>query len=155
VANGGQEIPKPTTGLFSSSEALKKVCSEYEYWSGRLTETSLQMCYAVIGANWVVFGSLNGIFGNPWAKFSLLMVILALATNIVGAWMLSEALRKQVEYGEADRVRWDSEFENFCKVNSVWPFTGGIETTGRCMRIVKAIFTLLAGAFLVVGAILK
>ena len=50
-------------------EALKKVTSEFEYWSGKLTETSMQMCYALIGANWVVFGWLNGILNNVWAKW--------------------------------------------------------------------------------------
>ncbi len=39
--------------------ALQKVCSEYEYWSGKLTDISLQMCYALIGANWVILGTLN------------------------------------------------------------------------------------------------
>jgi hypothetical protein len=145
-----------TPGLFSSSsEALKKVCSEYEYWSGKLTETSLQMCYALIGANWVVFGSLNGILGNLWAKWSLLMVILALATNILGAWILSESLRKQVEYGEADKVRWESEFDRFSAISCPWPFTDSIEKTGRWMRIMKATFTLVAGTLLMAGALLK
>src|SRR5689334_22277255 len=100
----------PDSRLYESpTEALKKVCSEYEYWSGKLTETSLQMCYAVIASNWVVFGSVNGILGNMWAKLSLLMVILALATNIIGAWLLSEQLRTRVEYGEADGLRWFQE----------------------------------------------
>lgn len=143
-------------GLFaSSSDALKKVCTEYEYWSGKLTETSLQMCYAVIAANWVVFGSVNGILNNSWAKLSLLMVILALATNIVGAWILSEFLRKQGDYGEADHDRWDKEFEKFSTISCPWPYTEGIETTGRWMRIIKATFTLMSGALLILGAILK
>lgn len=150
------ENSKPATGLFSSpSEALKKVCSEYEYWSGKLTETSLQMSYAVVAANWIVFGSLNGILGNIWAKLSLLMVILALATNIIGAWLLSEALRKQVEYGEADEARWRTEHQESLKAACPWPFTSSIEKTGRWMRMVKATFTLLAGAILILGAILK
>jgi hypothetical protein len=139
----------------SPAEALKKVCSEYEYWSGKLTETSLQMCYAVIAANWVVFGSLNGILNSAWAKWSLLMVILALAANIVGAWLLSESLRKRVEYGESDNARRTEEFGKCSTTSSPWPFTQGIEDTGRWMRIIKAAFTLLAGTLLIVGAILK
>jgi hypothetical protein len=79
------------TGLYAASEeALQKVSGEFEYWTGKLTETSLQMCYALIGANWVVFGSVNGILHSGWAKWSLVMVLLALASNVVGAWILSE-----------------------------------------------------------------
>jgi hypothetical protein len=140
----------------SPGEALKKVTSEYEYWSGKLTETSLQMCYALIGANWVVFGSLNGILNNAWAKMSMLMVILALGANIVGAWLLSESLRKRVEYGEGHKEIWKKEYDEYLGAEkSAWPFTDGIQDTGRTMRIIKGVFTLLAGALLIVGAILK
>jgi hypothetical protein len=144
------------TKLFSTpADALKKVSSEYEYWSGRLTETSLQMCYALIAANWVVFGSVNGILANVWAKASLLMVLLALAANIVGAWLLSEKLRERVEYGEEDGPRWQREFDEFTSTSCPWPFTGLIEKIGRRMRMIKAGFTLVAGALLMIGAILK
>jgi hypothetical protein len=139
----------------SPGEALKKVSSEFEYWSGKLTETSLQMCYAVIAANWVVFGSLNGILNNPWAKWSLVMVIFALAVNIIGARLLSNLLRKRVAYGETDSVRWKQEYAQFSTTDSPWPFTGEIEDTGRWMMNIKAGFTLLAGALLIAGAILK
>jgi hypothetical protein len=147
---------KSDTALYASpAEALKKVGSEYEYWSGKLTETSLQMCYALIAANWVVFGSMNGILNSPWAKLSLLMVILALASNIVGAWLLSSALRKRVDYGEADNARWVEEFGKYVGVDSQWPFTETIDGIGRWMRGIKAGFTLASGVLLILGALLK
>ena len=83
------------------------------------------------------------------------MVILALATNIIGAWLLSEALRKQVEYGEVDEARWKTEYQESLKAACPWPFTSRIEDIGRWMRMVKAVFTLVAGAILILGAILK
>jgi hypothetical protein len=98
---------------------------------------------------------MNGILNNIWAKGSLLMVILALASNIVGAWRLSESLRNRVAYGETDKTRWRSEFEKFSTTSDPWPFTKAIENTGRMMRITKGGFTLLAGVLLIVGAILK
>jgi len=152
-------VPEDKTlgrGLYPyPTEALKKVCSEYEYWSGNLTETSLQMSYALIAANWIVFGSLNGILGNFWAKASLLMVILALATNIIGTWLLSEALRKRVAYGESDEARWKEEFDKYSKISCPWPFTESIDGIGRWMRIIKATFTLVAGVLLIIGAIAR
>jgi hypothetical protein len=123
--------------LYSTpAEALKKVTSEFEYWSGKLTETSSQMAYALIGANWVIFGSLNGILGNSWAKWSLLFVVFALVTNLIGAWILTESLRIRVEYGESDGDRWQKEFDRFACVGSPWPFTTFMETTGKYMRFI-------------------
>jgi hypothetical protein len=149
-----QPTEPPDTGLYSSpAEASKKVSSEYEYWSGKLTETSLHLCYAVIGANWVVFGSINGILDNNWAKMSLLMVILALASNIVGAWVLSWLLRKRVIYSEDKKAEWIKEFNQFVGIRSTWPFTDSIDAVGLWMRRIKAVFTLAAGACLIWGAI--
>lgn len=155
---GPEKNQQPTsvdTLYASPAEALKKVSSEFEYWSGKLTETSLQMCYAIIGANFVVFGSVNGILGNLWAKWSLVMVIFALAVSIIGAWLLSESLRKRVAYGEGDKDRWKKEFDAFSTTNSPWPFTKNIEDTGRSMRVIKGVFTLIAGGLLIIGAILR
>lgn len=140
--------------LYSSpGEALKKVASEYEYWSGRLTETSLQMCYAIIGANWVLFGSMNRILTNVWAKYSVFMVMVALGTNIIGSLALSETLRKRIDYGENDKDRWKKEFDESSQQSSPWPFTSGIDNVGRLMRIIKGVFTLLAALLMIIGAI--
>lgn len=146
----------PATGIYTSpSEALKKVCAEYEYWSGKLTETSLQMCYALIAGNWVIFGSVNGILKNEWAKWSLLLVILALASNAAGAFFLSELLKRRVAYGQTDSGRWELEYDASSNVSCSWPFTSTIDGIGRWMRIIKFGFTLAAGGCLFIGAILK
>jgi hypothetical protein len=143
-------------GLYATpEEALKKLSSEFEYWSGKLTETSLQMCYALIGANWVVFGSVNGILNSRWAKSSLVMVLLALGTNVVGAWMLSESIRKRIAYGEGAPSKWATEFEMYRGKDVSWPFTDGIQNTGKYMRWIKAGFTLVSGVLLIIGAIIK
>ena len=147
---------KKVEGLYSSAtEALQKLSSEYEYWSGKLTETSLHMCYALIASNWVVFGSMNGILRSGRAKFSLVMVLLGLAANIIGAWLLSVCIRNRVAYGEGDNRRWTEEFNQFIGTESSWPFTETIDGIGRWMRAIKAIFTLAGGALLIIGAMVK
>lgn len=144
------------TGLYSTpEEALKKVSSEFEYWTGKLTETSLQMCYAVIGANWVVFGSVGGILQSDWAKSSLLLVVVALGSNVIGAWMLSESLRKRVEYGEGNATKWTEEFEDAAGKDLPWPFTERIQNIGKYMRWIKAASALASGVCFIVGAIRK
>jgi len=145
-----------SAGLYASSEdALKKVGSEFEYWTGRLTDTSLQMCYALIGANWVIFGTVDGILKNNWAKSSLVLVLLALASNVIGAWVLSESLRKRIAYAESNIERWKKEFEHSTGQDDAWPFTEGMQNIGFLMRWVKAGFTLASGFCLIAGAVTK
>jgi hypothetical protein len=148
--------PPPKLGLYATpEEALKKVSSEFEYWTGKLTETSLQMCYALIGANWVIFGSVNGILHSQWAKWSLVLVMLALSSNVIGAWILSESLRTRIGYGEAHTAEWAAQFEANRGKDVAWPFTDKIQNTGKYMRWIKAGFTIVSGVLLIIGAILK
>ncbi len=143
-------------GLYESPQAaLQKVSSEFEYWTGKLTETSLQMCYALIGANWVVFGSVNGILHSLWAKWSIVLVLLALASNVIGAWVMSSMLRRQISFGEGQSEKWAQEFKDAAGKDIAWPFTNAIQNTGKWMRGIKATFTLASGLCLIIGAILK
>jgi hypothetical protein len=113
------------------------------------------MCYALIGANWVIFGSVNGVLHSNWAKASLVMVMIALGSNVIAALMLSELLNKQMKYGESHCDIWAEKYKNSIGKDVAWPFTDAIQNTGRNMRWIKGTFTILGGIFLVVGAILK
>src|SRR5687768_2629279 len=79
----------PTAVLYAShSDALRAVRDDYLYWTGKLTDTSLQLSFAVIAANWATFGNIDQILGSWWAKFSLALVISSLGISVVGAkWM--------------------------------------------------------------------
>jgi hypothetical protein len=136
-------------------DGLKAVIDGYQYWTGRLTETSAQMSYAVIAANWIVFGSVHVILSNVWSKLSLLSVLLTLATSVIGTWLLCEGHRRQGQYGDSDPVRWEAEFKQFANIKHPWPFTRFIEHTASLTRNLKAIFALLGGVFLIIGAVLK
>jgi hypothetical protein len=144
------------TGLYSTpAEALKKLCADYDHWTGRFNETTVQMCYALIGANWVVFSSITRIRGSVWATLSMLSVILALLINHASAWYLSWAIRKRVNYGEADSTRWNDEFNDCVGKESSWPYTSSIDAIGTLARNLKGALTILAGLFLVAGVIAK
>jgi hypothetical protein len=153
------EPPSPDPGgkgLYASAdEALRKVTSEFEYWSGKLTETSLQMCYAIIGANWVVFGSVNGIFGNQLAKWSIVLVLLAMGSSVLGTWIMSELMRRRIGYGEGAPEKWAKEYAASIGKDVAWPFTDAMQNLGKYMRWIKAMLTLASGICLIIGAILK
>lgn len=145
----------PETGLYASpDDALIKVSGEFEYWTAQLTDTSLQMCYALIGANWVVFGSVSGILKSNWSKWSMVLVLVALFCNVLGTLILSESLRRRVAYGESDPARWAREYQEGMGKDVPWPFTYGIQNVGTWLRWIKVGLTLASGLCLIVGAIL-
>jgi len=141
----------PSGALFQSpSEALKAVRDEYLYWTGKLTDSSLQLSYAVIAANWAVFGTVDKLLGNFWSKLSMELVMVALLLAAFGAKWMGELHKRRVDHAESDLTRWDTEFNANAGKRVPWPFTNGIELLGRVMREVKVWFPLLAGiAFLI------
>jgi len=147
--------PADTALYDSPADATKSVNSSYDYWSGNLTTSSLQMNYALIGANWAVFGSTSGILGNCWAKWSMLLVIIALGLNALGSMALTKLLRSRIEYAESDYNRWAVQFKDNYGKKSTWPFTDSIDGIGSGMRWLKASLTLASGILLIIGAILK
>ena len=143
--------PPPRTGaLFKdSTEALKALREEYNYWTTRLTDTSLQLSLALIAANWAVFGSADAILASVWSQVSLGLVVLALVSTVLGAKWMGELHRRQIEYAGEDCQRWDQEAAKAMNKKGPWPFTRGIEVLGRTMREIKVWVPVLAAiAFL-------
>jgi len=155
-AGDGGSVELNKAGVHETpQEALGRIGSAFDHWSGKLTETSLQMCYALIGANWVVFGSVDGILQSNWAKCSLLMVMLTLASNVIGSWCLSESLRRRFEWAEGNKLVWQQEFNDAVGKRVAFPFTSFHERAGFWMRQIKGTFPLLGGLLLIIGAIVK
>lgn len=141
-----------TEGLYqSASEALKAVREDYHYWTGKLTETSLQLSYAVLGANWAAFGSVDKILANFWSKLSVTLVVVGLGVTVAATKGIGEMLRDRIDYAEADAARWQNEFTDARGKSDHWPFTTGIDFLGRAMREAKTWLPLAAGASFLVS----
>ena len=85
-------------GVYDSAEdALNELFESFNYWSSQVTATSVQMCYAVIGANWVVFTSVGKILNNAWAMASLTTVLLALTLDMESSLGIAEWMRRRFE----------------------------------------------------------
>lgn len=144
----------PETGVHESPiSGLRDVCSAYNDWSKGLTESSLQMCFALVAANWLVFGSVAGIRQHGWAMASLFLVLAALAFNLLGAYSMAEWFRMRVEYAEEDSARWRLEFEKYSSLRHPWPYTQGIECAVKVLRFLKMILPLASGVCLIVAAL--
>ena len=137
----------------SPAEALRAVRDDYLYWTGKLSDTSLQLSYAVIAANWAAFGSVNGVLASIWSKFSVGLVIVALGLSVVGAKWMGESLRRRIEYAETDTSRWKAEFEDNAGKGNPWPFTGAIDSLGRGMREARTWLPLVAGLLFVIALV--
>lgn len=146
--------PKNARGIHESpTAALKDVCGAFNDWSKGLTDTSLQMCFGLVAANWLVFGSVKGILHYKLAMASLCLVLLSLACNLLGAYLMSEWFRLRVEYAEKDDARWDSEYRRYAGIGHAWPYTNTIECATKVLRFLKMMLPLVSGVCLIVAAI--
>jgi hypothetical protein len=135
--------------------ALEAVRSDFNYWSEKLTDTSLQLSFAVIAANWAVFGSVNKVLENDWAKYSLFLVLLSLGISLAGSKWMSELHRVRYEYAESDPARWEREFTASVGRRVAWPFTDDIERLGRILRLCKTWLPLGGGVLFLAALILS
>jgi len=138
--SGSADPPSPE----SAKAALQQAFND---WSAKLTDHSFQFSLAIIGANWTVYRNGSAILNNCWAEASISVVLVSLAANLIGAFALSSLHLKRFDYAEADRVRWQKEFENTKGTNNPWPFAQVIETWGRMMRLLKLVLPLLGAIF--------
>lgn len=129
----------------SPKEALGDVKESYLYWTGKLTETSFQLSFALLAANWAIFGSVDGILKNFWSKLSVALVIAGLGLSVAGAKWIGELARARIEYAESNTSRWKEEFDKPRGQGDPWPFTDRIQGLGRSLREVKLWLPLAAG----------
>jgi hypothetical protein len=132
--------------------ALKDIGEAFNFWSGSLGSKSLQICYALIGANWVVYGSTQGLLQSGWAILSLLSILCALAQNILVAFVMAELHRTRYAYAEKDKDRWADEFTKFAGTSHAWPFTRTIEVVGILSRWLNFLLPTFGALFLFIGA---
>ncbi len=147
-------VTSTAQGLYqSSNEALKAVRDDYLYWTGRLTDTSIQLSYGVIAANWAVFGSAHEVLTSTWSKLSVGLVIVGLGLSLAGAKWAGELHKARIAYAEADGSRWKAQFEESSAKPDPWPFTQGIESLGRAMREAKTWLPLIAGVLFLIALV--
>jgi hypothetical protein len=147
AASAKPAVPSDAGTIFPEPiDATKAVNDDFIYWSGRLTEYSVQLSYAVIAGCWAVFKTKDQILGNHFVKLSLACAIGGIAINLIGAHALSEEHRAKVAYAEADLSRWRNEWQEETGHRSAWPFGKRIVITAAVLRQIKFILPLMGGA---------
>ena len=143
----------PLSKLYTcADDGTKELRSDFHYWTERLTESSLQMSFAVIAANWAVFGSVQQVMSNFWAKASLSLVVISVALSLLGAKLMGELNLKQAKYAVDDPDRWNNEFKaSLHDVSKPWPYTSRIEWLGQLLREFKTWLPLFGGVLFVIA----
>lgn len=145
--------PRDDEGWFyeSPGAGLNAVKGSFDYWSGRITESSATLAIAVIAGNWAIFGSVEKILRNDWSRWSLISVILALGINLYGMRHLSEAHRKRMDWGEEHRDEWIKEFNETKGRRGAWPYTKSILFWSRLFRECRTWLPLIGGILFLIA----
>ena len=144
-------LPSSRTRRFETAgDASQELFDSFKHWSGAVGAYGVQTAYAVIAANWAVYGSTE-IVRNAWAKSSLAVVIIFLALHLICTGWVSMLYLRRIRYANEDPTRWEAEFTRQTTISSSWPYTKLIEGLGSLMRFMKVWAPVAGGALFVLG----
>jgi len=135
-----------------AGEATIALRDSYRTWTRNLTEWSIQLSYALLAANWAVFGTAKAILDSFCSTLSVVLVVLALTVNLIWAKSLSARVKARIEYAEQDHERWSNEFETY-KTDKDWPFTESINSSSDDMRSLRFLLPIAAGAAFIAAVV--
>jgi hypothetical protein len=149
-------VPPPPVGdprsLYSTpAEATKAIQERFNYWTGKLNDISLQLSFAVIGANWAVFKTSDGAIRNGWSRLSIAIAIVGIGANLVATWWVGNELGRQADYAESDLGRWESEYRSNTGKQTEWPYTGQMVAVAKRARLIRIWIPISAGCVLLIG----
>jgi hypothetical protein len=144
--------PAKYGGYKDPTDALEKVGAAFNDWSAYLTTTSLQMCYAVIAGDWIIYQKVDAMRKSPFAKWSMTAVMVALLVNVSASFIMSELHKRRYKYAEDDANRWRDLFIKCAGTSDPFPYTKMIERVGFVTRIIKFVLPLAGGVLLIIGA---
>jgi hypothetical protein len=118
-------------------DASKELFEGFNDWSATVSSYGMHMAYALIAANWAVYGNAKAILQNTFAKISVAIVIFFLVLNLLCTWIMTRAYSKRCDYADKNKKRWSEEFEREIDLPSDWPYTKFIAKLGDFMRLIS------------------
>jgi hypothetical protein len=129
-------------------EAKAKIGTDFNDWSGILTQHSIQASFAIIAANWAVHGSTGKILSNSYSKTSIIVILALLGANLISSWLMTVLHYKRYMYAEDNNEQWRDEYMRSEKI-AHWPYTATISYLGSSMRLIKMVAPIVSAAFFV------
>ena len=100
----------PIDQVAAAAEAGKKrVAENTNRWNASLETLSVQLCYAIIAANWAVHTDTDSILDNRAATWSLAIAVTFLALNVVLVGINTQIMWKRMYDVEHDPTWWTAE----------------------------------------------
>ena len=115
----------------SAEDALDDLDKAYNYWSGKITETSTSFALGLIAANWAVHGS-EALKTELLPRLSVFCALTLLLLGLIQAERMSKYHDDQHEFAETRPEDWRKQFDA-AKASSIanpWPYTAKIECWG-------------------------
>lgn len=135
----------------NAGDAAKEIFEGFNDWSATVSSYGMHMAYAIIAANWAVYGDAQAIIGNLWAKFSVAIVISFLGLNLFCTWLMTILYTQRCEYADESKARWSNEFQRENTTSSAWPYTKSIERLGGFIRLLKVWAPIVGGIVFLLG----
>ena len=131
-SDGTSQLEQSSTSrrFSNAGDAVKELFEGFNDWSATVSAHGMYTAYAIIAANWAVYGDAQAIIGNLWAKSSIAIIISFLGLNLFCTWLMTKCYAKRCEYADENKARWSSEFEREKISPSAWPYTKFIERLG-------------------------
>ncbi len=140
-------INTDTRSLYQTPvDATKAIQERFLYWTGKLTDTSLQLCFAVIAANWAVFRTTDDILKNCWSRASIVLVIFGMGCNLVSTFLIGNSLSERIDYAEANLPRWQNEYSQNVGKPTPWPYSEKSVMLSRIARHIRLWVPIFGGA---------
>jgi hypothetical protein len=136
----------------NESQGLKEVLDAFNEWCEIFTSHSLHTAYAIIAANWAVYS--RKVLINPYAKWSLIIIISFLAINLIITYLMTYLHFKQSCYGEDNPDEWQKDYKTCMSrtdVNNYWPYTFWIVKLGSFLRLLKLACPLVAAVLFIIS----
>ncbi len=145
----GQETTMQTRRYKNAGEASEEVYESYNEVTGLFGKYAVEICYALIGANWAVHGTSHGILDNEYAKWSVAAALIFLGMNLILAGAHAFCLGTIVD-DSTDEESWKEAFQ---AAEKEWPYTKNIEDIGLARTILRFVCPLI-GTILFIASIL-
>lgn len=144
--------PVIVTRYKAPGDASTELFTTFNVWTGKLSAYGPQIAFALIAANWAIHGTRTEMLANSWAQLSLLVSVTYLALLLPAMLLSIRLLRKQIEYADVDRARWEREAADNASLpigkKSHWPYTNEIYKLSIALHHCHVWSAFVSGSFL-------
>lgn len=133
--------------------ALEAINREWSYFGEVLGKRAVEFCYAVVGATWLSFRTLEEIMSNDFALGAILLSVAFLALNLCFSYfVVFEYTRTIKSLEKMDASQLDRQFASYRSGNNKnFPFPDRVERVADAFHLAKVLLPLMAGAYYVMG----